>query len=452
MQCTLIFDIGKTNKKCFVFDEHFNVIHQDSVQFDEKKDEDGFPCEDLQGVMSWVRNTLKKLIRNGRFKIQKINFSTYGASLVHLTRDRIPTTPFYNYLKPYPSEISDLFYDKFGSEWTIAAETGSTSSGMLNSGFQLFWLKYSKKALFEKISYSLHFPQYVAYQFTHNLVSDYTSIGCHTSLWNYKKKDYHHWVYAEQIDKLLPPIIPSSHLTDVVFSENKLKIGVGIHDSSAALLPYLQLNNEPFLLISTGTWCISLNPFSHEILTKEDLKNDCLNYMRIDGSPVKASRLFLGNEHKIQVEILQDHFCKSKDSHRKLKLNFELYANLKIKPKQFFRFESLPKKNDLPSKTDLSHFQTFEEAYHQLMIELVAYQIESAERAIGNTPIKKVYIDGGFSENDLYVKMLSRYFFNYEIYKSRSPIGSALGAAIVISEEHTRANLPKQFFSFEKIK
>ena len=50
------------------------------------------------------------------------------------------------------------------------------------------------------------------------------------------------------------------------------KVGIGLHDSSAALIPYLVNFSMPFVLISTGTWCISMNPFSKTALTAEELQ------------------------------------------------------------------------------------------------------------------------------------------------------------------------------------
>ncbi len=81
-----------------------------------------------------------------------------------------------------------------------------------------------------------------------------------------------------------------------------------MHDSSAALIPYLIAFDDPFVLVSTGTWCISMNPFNHTALTENELKNDCLCYLAYNGAPVKSSRLFAGNEHEQQVIRLAAYF------------------------------------------------------------------------------------------------------------------------------------------------
>ncbi|MEI6088792.1 MAG: carbohydrate kinase, partial [Bacteroidota bacterium] len=48
-----IFDIGKTNKKLLLFDEHYKLVWESSNQFDEISDEDGFPCENIDALTSW---------------------------------------------------------------------------------------------------------------------------------------------------------------------------------------------------------------------------------------------------------------------------------------------------------------------------------------------------------------------------------------------------------------
>jgi sugar (pentulose or hexulose) kinase len=46
----LIFDVGKTNKKVLLFDEHYKLLQEENIQLNEITDEDGFPCEDVGRV------------------------------------------------------------------------------------------------------------------------------------------------------------------------------------------------------------------------------------------------------------------------------------------------------------------------------------------------------------------------------------------------------------------
>ena len=434
MKVTAIFDIGKTNKKFFLFDENYNIVLKESISFDEILDEDGFTADNLPAIEEWIKNILRRIINDPQFEISAINFSAYGASFVHVDENGKPVTALYNYLKPYPENISQSFFNKYDKEKTIAAETGSPFSGMLNSGLQLYWLKYAKPDIFKKIKWSMHLPQYFSYLLTGVPVSDHTSIGCHTSLWNYKKKDYHHWVYEENIDKILPDIASSDKIFQTTFDGKAINVGAGIHDSSGALLPYILADKKPFVLLSTGTWSISLNPFSEEFLTETDMENNCLNYMRTDGKPVRAARLFLGREHEVQAQLLCEHFKKEKDYHQHIKFNQVILEKLKSNYSICYRFENINLDNVQPLATSYERFLNFEEAYHQLIIELSELQMKSTKLAIGNTAIHKIYVDGGFADNDIYIKLLERNFPHCEIIIAQSPIGSALGAAMITSK------------------
>ena len=450
---TLIFDIGKTNKKCFIFDENYQEVYREYVRFEELTDEDGFPCDDLAAIETWVKDSLQKLMNDDRYDISSINFSTYGASFVHLDKTGKPVAPLYNYLKPYPEKLQATFYEKYGSPEAIARQTASPQLGMLNSGMQLYWLKYHRPEIFGQIHWALHFPQYLSYLLTGLPVSEYTSIGCHTGLWDFEQNDYHEWVYRENIDRILPAVVGTDTSINTRIHGKKIRVGVGIHDSSGALLPYLKVDRKPFLLISTGTWSIALNPFSTTTLTDKELRKDCLNFLRIDGDTTKAARLFLGKELSTQVKRLQKHFGKPDGTYKLVPFDEELFQKLQAQNARCFHFDFIAQERvAAPAEKALSTFDSFEAAYHQLMLELVALQIEAAERAIGDTSINKMYIDGGFADNELYVQMLSRYFTEVKMRTTQSPLGSALGAAIVLSDKKIDKKFLKKHYAMKKIR
>lgn len=445
-----VFDIGKTNKKFFLFDGNYNEVYRDYVNLPLTLDEDGFETEDIEALRHWLKNTFDAILENPLYDIHTLNFSSYGASFVHLDYKGKPLTPLYNYIKEIPEEITAAFYKKYGDELTIGAQTASPQSGMLNSGMQLYWIKKTKPEIFAQIKYSLHLPQYLSYLFTGIPVSEYTSIGCHTNLWNFDEEDYHQWVKQEGIVQILPPIVPTSASINTTYKNKKLKIGVGVHDSSSALLPYILSKKKPFLLLSTGTWSISLNPFNTESLSREDIADNCLNYLRIDGKRVKASRFFMGNEYRLQVEKLCEHYHKEYGYHREVKFDQSIYLSLIEKPSVYFKFEGISLQR-LPQKTDLEQFETFEIAYHQLMIELMELQVDTINKAIGNSKIKKIYIDGGFTENDVFMKLMSHYFSSFKVLSTHSPLGSALGAAMVISDKQITSRFLKENYRMKKL-
>jgi sugar (pentulose or hexulose) kinase len=435
---TAIFDIGKTNKKFFLFDENLNEIKEEYVQFPTINDDDGFECDDLEKITQWAKENVEKLCQDPQYEIKALNFSTYGATFVSIGEDGKPVTPIYNYLKDFPEDVHKEFYSKYPEE-SINQTTASPTLGMLNSGLQLYWLKRKKPEVFKKIKYSLHLPQYISYLFTGEVVSEPTSIGCHTKLWDFPKGDYHQWVYDEGIADKLPRQVPTTHSFEKEICGQKVKIGVGIHDSSSALASYLIKIKEPFLLISTGTWSISLNPFPQRDLTFSELKNDCLNFLSIHGKTVKASRFFLGYELDHQLKKMNKAFGKEPKYYKNIVPNEKLVTQLlsgevsgTFYPDAIARTplvaEIFPENN-----WDISSFSEYEEAFHHLIFGLVKMQVASLMLAKGATTIKKVYIDGGFVHNKVFIRFLNALLEGYELEFSDFPLGSAYGAALMLN-------------------
>lgn len=436
---TAIFDIGKTNKKFFLFDENLRELKEEYIKFPLINDEDGDPCDDLKELTAWIRNTIDKICNSSEYVLKGLNFSTYGATLVHLDEHGEPVTPLYNYLKSFPPDLEKKFFEQYSEEENNLA-TASPTLGMLNSGLQLYWLKYSKPHLFRRVKYTLHFPQYLSYLFTGKLVTEPTSIGCHTRLWDYSKNQYHEWVIREGFDKLLPDYVSTSQTYTVKICDHTVRTGVGIHDSSSALASYMQRSKDPFLLISTGTWSITLNPFTKEPLTPHELHRQCLNYLNVNGMPVKASRFLLGYELDHQLDKLNSIFHKEAKYYKSIEAD-ESYIDQLIAGTvdatyypQTILNHTLVEEIFPENKWHPEDYKTFEEAYHQVMWGLVKLQIASIKLAQGKSKIKKIFVDGGFVHNQVYVELMKHYLSDHELIFSDFPLGSAYGAAGVLKE------------------
>ncbi|THU31196.1 carbohydrate kinase [Niastella caeni] len=435
MPVIAIFDIGKTNKKLFLFDEQYNIVLEKSEQFAEVTDEDGDACEDLAALTKWVYACLQEVFNEKKYLVRALNFSTYGASFVHIDKEGKAVAPLYNYLKQFPADLQEGFYKKYGGEISFSIHTASPVLGNLNSGMQLYRLKYVKPELFDRIHYSLHLPQYMSYLVTGRAYSDITSIGCHTGLWNFPQNHYHEWIYREAINEKLANIFPSDQLMPSQWQGQALLTGVGLHDSSAALIPYLFHFSEPFVLLSTGTWCISLNPFNQTRLTYEELQQDCLCYMEYRGKPIKASRLFAGYEHEQQTKRLAAHFNVAPDYYKTVAFNADLLPGLVNTAET--TADSKAGKTAMVQESafgarNLNSFATYEAAYHQFMADLMTQQVASLNLVLHNSPVKKIFVDGGFSKNPLYMNLLANAFPTHEVYAASMAQASAMGAALAV--------------------
>jgi sugar (pentulose or hexulose) kinase len=436
-----VFDIGKTNKKIILFNDRMKVVHEEEQKFAEVKDDDGFECDDLERIEKWLLSTIQKFAVSDKYDLTDINITTYGATIVCLDENGKRVTPAYNYLKPLDEIIPESIYKRNGGRDEFCRRTASPALGMLNSGMQLLWLKRIKPEVFSKIKHVLHFPQYLSYTLTGKIYSEHTSIGCHTALWDFDNMTYHQWVSTLGID--LPDPVPVDTNTEISIEGRKIRVGIGIHDSSSSLAPYFSESKGKFILLSTGTWCINMNPFNTEKLTAEQLDKDCLCYMSINRQPVKSSRLFLGHMLETGVRLLNEHFNKSEDYFRNVKYDRNSSLSLKEKyldEKVFFQEE--PLEREFRERIDLYQFKNFETAYHQLMNELCQLTIESVNLILPeNNDISNIYITGGFSKNEHFLNLIKEFFSDKRVYRSEISNASALGAALVLSGLKPEVNL-----------
>lgn len=434
MEVILIFDIGKTNKKILLFNSDFEVVHQEESTFAEVKDEDGFPCDDAHGIERWILDSIESLMASDSYRVRGINFTTYGATLVYLDEDRLRLTPIYNYLKPYPEHLLDGFYKSYGGKEEFCRCTASPELGMLNSGLQLLWFKRMKTEVYGEVKHILHLPQYLAGMVHEQTLSEHTSIGCHTMMWDFDHMEYHSWLSQEGIK--LPDPVSVSESFPVALGGRTLEAGIGIHDSSASLVPYILAAPEEFVLISTGTWCISMNPSNSEPLTAEELEQDCLCFLGVHGKPVKSSRFFLGRIHDLNVDRLEEHFFVDESAYKGVDPGVETIRELweSGEEAQVFFTRGIPV-GLVDLGIDCRQFGSFEEAYTRLMVDLMRKLIRSIELILGDEDsTQHLYITGGFVRNPIFRTIMCLAFPGKRIFSPDVDNASSLGAALVMSD------------------
>jgi len=428
-----IFDIGKTNKKILLFNEDFEVVFRNSTKFDEILDDDGYPCDDIEAIENWIQNEIKKIQEQGEYRIKAINFSTHGATLVYLDTQGKRITPLYNYLKPLDQVDFNAFYDNFGGVDDFSRKTASPAYGMLNTGLQMYWLKNFKSHYWNKVEAILHYPQYLSYLFTKKVTADFTSVGAHTATWDFDTMNYHSWLSEENIS--LPEPTNGKEATIANVNGEEIAIGSGLHDSSSSIIPLLKKNHgNEFILLSTGTWVIAMNPFSKETLTQHQLTNNCLCFMTPDKQQVKSSMQFLGQIHEVYLEALSTYFKVDIDTHLSLKLDSDLCAKIASDSLRVFLAEGID--TDFEAKEFLLHkFENYESAYYQLVFEISKKVINAIDLILDeNSNLKDIYISGGFNRNEIFVQFLSLLKPNITIRIPAIKNESALGAALLMKD------------------
>jgi sugar (pentulose or hexulose) kinase len=442
-----VFDIGKTNKKILLFDSGLKLVLQKEERFAECPDEDGFPCDDIVKIEDWIMKMIRQFARSRKYNLRAVNFATYGASLVYLDSNGRRLTPVYNYLKSMPEDVLAGFYERYGGIEEFCRSTASPFLGMLNSGMQILWLKKHKPDSFSNVCYIVHFPQYLSFLISREARSEYTSIGCHTAMWDFDHHCYHKWLADEGI--ILPAPSSNDEMIKVNIYGKEIHTGTGIHDSSSSLVPYLKESPEPFILISTGTWCIFMNPFNKEALTINQLQQDTLCYLSTNQNQVKSSRYFMGHIHDIYTQQITSFFNQNAESYKQIQGDESLLNKL-LEETLFFTKDQC-NGNNYP-KLDLSVFGSFEEAYHKLIIDLTMMGIKSLQLVIpDHDNTRRIYITGGFARNELFIRLLAALLPNMPVYISEIDNATALGAAMVLWKRTFSGNEPEVDLGLKKI-
>jgi sugar (pentulose or hexulose) kinase len=426
-----VIDIGKTNKKILLFDENFEDVYQNSTRFDEVADEDGYPCDDIVSIEKWIKSEVIRIQSEGEYAIKAINFSTHGASLIYLNENGERITPLYNYLKPLKIEEYKEPYESYGGIEEFSRKTASPAYGMLNTGLQILKLQKEKPEFWSNVNAILHYPQYLSYLFTQKITADYTSVGAHTATWDFDSMQYHKWVSDYNLNLPIPQNGKEAIITN--FNGKEIAIGTGLHDSSSSILPLLEKQKDKeFILLSTGTWIIAMNPFSKDSLTQHQLKNNCLCFMTPEKQQIKSSMQFLGKIHEVYLTALSTYYKEDIDKHLNLQVNKQLIQELIHENSRVFLSEGIDE--DFEAHPNLLDFYiSYEIAYYQLIFEISKKVINGIKLISDkNSSIKEVYISGGFNKNLIFITFLESLKSDIKIKISDCKNESALGAALMM--------------------
>src|SRR5699024_2720293 len=100
---------------------------------------------------------------------------------------------------------------------------------------------------------------------------------------------------------------------------------------------------------------------------------------------------------------------------------------------------------------NLFQFDSFEEAYLKLMLDLTFLQTKSIKMVCGD--IKRLYISGGFIKNKVFMEILQAFLPDWQIFIAENKRATALGAALSMHEVVYDTPPPKSVTSvvpFEK--
>jgi sugar (pentulose or hexulose) kinase len=244
---------------------------------------------------------------------------------------------------------------------------------------------------------------------------------------------------------------------------------MGIHDSNSSLLPHFAQKGETgFLLNSTGTWCVSMNPVEKYGFAPDELGKVVFFNISAFGKPVKTSIFLGGQEFETWSRVLMD-------IHKREDLppyNRDLYLRVLGEKRTFLTPELTPGSGQFPqSKPRIAEdgrdypfadivkntaspeklppcFRNYETGFAVLRISLVMQSLTALER-IGLVPGVEVFTEGGFRKNEAYNALLSAALKDNRVFLSDIAEATALGAAMTAKMALTGQGLSELAKDFE---
>ena len=83
------------------------------------------------------------------------------------------------------------------------------------------------------------------------------------------------------------------------------------------------------------------------------------------------------------------------------------------------------------------------------MLDLMALQVQSTNLVLHNSPVKKIYVDGGFSKNAIWMYLLAAAYPEMEVYAASVAQASAIGAALAIHNSWNKKKAPENIISLK---
>ncbi len=447
-----VLDIGKTNKKIIIFDAQLSIVDEKFTRIPEIED-DGILYDDVDSLKHWILDTLSEL--STVYNIKAISTSAHGATYSFVDENMESVVPQIAYNIDPGEQFHEDFYKLCGDPVELQKTTATPNFNLLinpGKGIHYTQKKFSKE--WGKASHLLLYAQYFGAWLTGNVCADPTYVGNHSYLWDFTKNDW-----SSVTDKLgIREILPQTFMNpwDVM---GKIKpeiaeqtglgkdtvVSVGIHDSNGSMLPYIVSMKEPFLLNSTGTWCVIMNE-KEEVRFEEDELGKVVFYnMNAFWKPIKTA-IFLGGmefEHysnllqkihnRTDYPVFNEQFVQ-KIIHDQDKFILPSVAKgigqFPDSNPRIIEGDKIYPLDDVDSdKVVPGFFNNYEEALAVLNLSLAIQTKVSFERA-GIAPGIQIFTEGGFSKNDSYNTMLTSFYPGSSFYLTDLKEASAFGAAM----------------------
>jgi sugar (pentulose or hexulose) kinase len=301
----VVVDVGKTLAKVSLWSADGRCLDRHSRP-NARIEVDGITRLDAAGIAAWLEATLA--LWHGR-PIGAIVPVGHGAAAAALVDDALAFAPF-DYEAAPPAEVMA----QYRARRSPFAQTGSPALPQgLNLGAQLYWMDRVHGQAMARATL-VPWAQYWAWWLSGVAVSEKTSLGCHTDLWDPARGQFSGLAHAQGWAARFAPLVPAAHAVGTLRPDLAARTGLspeirvlaGLHDSNAALHAARGFAEiaQGATVLSTGTWFIAMRPGADAAsLAALPEARDCLVNVDCAGSAVPSARFMGGREIESLIEI-----------------------------------------------------------------------------------------------------------------------------------------------------
>ncbi len=448
-----VIDIGMTNKKVAVYDDSLRQIEAEYRTFPPVM-VDGLQTHDLAGMEAWFLDQLAAAAK--KYPIKAIAVTTHGASFACVGADGKACVPCVFYTEEPGDAFHDRFYGLFGKPEDLQAKTGTPCfKAMINPAKGIQFAKERFPEAFSKTRFLLNYPQFWGFRLTGKAGAEGTYVGCHSYLWDWTESRWSD-VAAKLgiVDKMPTELKNSWDVLGTISADVAARTGLpadtvvtmGIHDSNSSLLPHFAKKGAGgFILNSTGTWCVIMNPVEKYGFAPDELGKVVFFNQSAFKTPVKTAIFLGGMEFETWSKLLMDLNGRTDLP----PFEVELYNRVLEKKDLFILPEIVSGSGQFPGsvprvveggkeyllediragKATPPSFRSYETGIAALRISLAIQTLVALDRA-GLDGGKEVFTEGGFRKNEAYNALLSAALPGNRVSLTDIAEATALGAAM----------------------
>lgn len=432
----VVLDIGATNTKAVLFDPDLNVVAEDSAR-SARRGPPPYPSIDPAPILALAERVIPAF--DAMLPVDAVVPCTHGSAAALLGADGALALPIMDYNAVPPDEI--------------AAGYGAVAPGFdevlapinpacLTLARQLWWQAQAWPDAFARTRTLLPLAQALAHWLGGRAVSELTSWGAQTQLWDMGNGRASSLARTRGWDRLMAAPAPAwstvGHLS-ARFGGGALRgkgeIRAGIHDSSANFLRYAGNASGRFALLSTGTWIIGFDADADA--GRLDPARDTACGLTITGRTVPICRFKGGAEHA---------WLAGDAPPPAIGHVADLVARNAMALPNFTRSGG-----PLPGPEGKITGRVAREERASLAALYCALMTGLSIEAMSGTAPGRVIVDGPFSQNRVYLALLAALLPGSAVLASKLREGTATGAALLALAAQRTGEIPSRPISLQDV-